>query len=232
MPNISLVGRRIETQAATSLIEIACAHEQAVSAGYESLGSIRRRPAPDANSQRLRDVLCDGQQLRHGIERPSSKILIEARNNDALSRIGEFVANSDKFHIEELSFVDSHHLRAFLEQAEDLPRTGHELCSDFHFAMADDVVFVVTRVELRFENLHALPGNLRPAEPANQLLALAAEHAAADHFDPTEISVVLELLAHTVKRTVIIANIMDPYGRNHATRFDPGKRRRSVDRRR
>jgi hypothetical protein len=34
------------------------------------------------------------------------------------------------------------------------------------------------------EDLHLLPGDLRAPQPADQLLALAAEHAAGDDFDP------------------------------------------------
>ena len=39
-------------------------------------------------------------------------------------------------------------------------------------------------VEDRLENLHLLAGDLRAAQPADQLFALAAEHAAGDDFDP------------------------------------------------
>ena len=40
-------------------------------------------------------------------------------------------------------------------------------------------------VNLGLENLYILPGNLGTAHAANQLLGFAAEHTAADQFDPT-----------------------------------------------
>ena len=55
--------------------------------------------------------------------------------------------------------------------------------------MADDVIFAEPVVEFRLEDLHALPRDLRAAQTADQFLALSAEHAAADHFDPAEIAV-------------------------------------------
>src|SRR6185437_14906487 len=55
---------------------------------------------------------------------------------------------------------------------------------DPHGAVRRDVVFAVAVVDPRLEDLHLAPGNLRPAQPADQLLALAAEHAAGNHFDP------------------------------------------------
>ena len=36
----------------------------------------------------------------------------------------------------------------------------------------------------RLEDLDLLPGDLRAPQPADQLFALAAEHAAGDDFDP------------------------------------------------
>src|SRR5262249_35469394 len=39
-------------------------------------------------------------------------------------------------------------------------------------------------VDRGLEDLDLLPGDLRTPQPADELLALAAEHAARDHFDP------------------------------------------------
>ena len=46
------------------------------------------------------------------------------------------------------------------------------------------VIGGVAGVERRFEDLHLLTRDLRTAKPADQLLALSAEHAADDDFDP------------------------------------------------
>ena len=40
----------------------------------------------------------------------------------------------------------------------------------------------------RAQTLHALAGDLRAAQAANQLFTLAAEHGTADYFDPSKIS--------------------------------------------
>ena len=53
-----------------------------------------------------------------------------------------------------------------------------------HFAVRDDLGLGETHVERRLEDLHALTRDLGAAEPADQLFALPAEHAAGDHFDP------------------------------------------------
>src|SRR5581483_10245546 len=50
--------------------------------------------------------------------------------------------------------------------------------------VADDVADVVAVVDARLHDQRALPGDLGPAQPADQLLALAAEHRAADDPEP------------------------------------------------
>jgi hypothetical protein len=67
---------------------------------------------------------------------------------------------------------------------EQVFRPGHLLGRNAHLAVRHDVVVAVAPVELRLENLHLLPRDLRAAQAPNQLLALAAEHAAGDDFDP------------------------------------------------
>jgi hypothetical protein len=71
--------------------------------------------------------------------------------------------------------------------------------------VADDVIFGVTIVQLSFEDLDALPSNLRASQAPNELLALAAEHAAADDFDPAKIPALkLKLLCHKAVRIIRI----------------------------
>jgi hypothetical protein len=50
--------------------------------------------------------------------------------------------------------------------------------------VTDDVIFGVTIVELRFEDLYTLARDLRASQTADEFLALATEHASADDFDP------------------------------------------------
>ena len=54
-------------------------------------------------------------------------------------------------------------------------------------AVRHDVVVGVAGVHGRLEDLYALPRNLRAAQPADELFALAAEHAADDDLDPPRV---------------------------------------------
>src|SRR5215470_13718939 len=54
--------------------------------------------------------------------------------------------------------------------------------------MGNNVVAGITLVDYRLEYLYALAGNLRPAQPPDQLFALAAEHGTANDFNPTQIA--------------------------------------------
>ena len=50
--------------------------------------------------------------------------------------------------------------------------------------VADDVADVVAVVDARLHDQRALAGDLGAAQPADELLALAAEHRAADDLEP------------------------------------------------
>ena len=51
-------------------------------------------------------------------------------------------------------------------------------------AVGNNVVGRVSRVDRRLEDLDPLAGDLRTSQAANQLFALAAEHAPDDDLDP------------------------------------------------
>src|SRR5436190_1229061 len=61
---------------------------------------------------------------------------------------------------------------------------GRRSRRDAHFAVRHNRVVGITGVERRLEDLHPLARNLSAAKAADQLLALAAEHAADDDFNP------------------------------------------------
>ena len=67
---------------------------------------------------------------------------------------------------------------------EQLARARHRARLDPHLAVRDDVIVGIAPVDHRLEDLHLLAGNLGAPQPADELLALAAEHAADDDFDP------------------------------------------------
>ncbi len=67
---------------------------------------------------------------------------------------------------------------------EELGAAGHVDRGDLHLAVRDDRRLGVAIVDDGLEDLDPLPGDLRAAQAADQLLALAAEHAAGDDLDP------------------------------------------------
>ncbi len=86
--------------------------------------------------------------------------------------------------IEELPFVDADDLGVGLDQLEQLTRIVNDRRFHAHLAVRDDVVGRIPGVDARLEDLNALARDSGAAQPANELLALAAEHAADDDFDP------------------------------------------------
>jgi hypothetical protein len=81
-------------------------------------------------------------------------------------------------------FVDADHFGIGVHVVEQLARRSGVLRSDPHLAVRGDVIVAIAVVDLRFEDLHALLGDLGTAQPADELFALPAEHAAGDHFNP------------------------------------------------
>jgi len=137
--------------------------------------------------------------LRHRIEWLSAKVLIESGDDDALSCVRQPVTNINKFHIEKLAFIDADNLGSAIEQLEDFTRLRHQLRLDLHLAVADDMILTVAIVHSGLEDLNALASDLRPPQPADELLAFSAEHASANHLDPAQIATLMQqLFTHTI----------------------------------
>ena len=88
--------------------------------------------------------------------------------------------------VEELHLVDADRVVAVGEAGDVLgprDRDGAHLRP----GVADDVPDVVAVVDLRLHDQGALPGDLGAAQAADQLLALAAEHRAADDLEPAAV---------------------------------------------
>ena len=90
--------------------------------------------------------------------------------------------------VEELPLVDADDFGVAADLRQQVARRGQR-CSDGNaqLAVRDDVILGVAGVDGGLEDLDPLPGDLGAAQPADQLLALAAEHAADDHFDPAAV---------------------------------------------
>ena len=89
-----------------------------------------------------------------------------------------------QFGVEELALVDADDFGVGPHLGQQVGRRGGLFGRDAQLAVRDDVVVRVAGVHGGLEDLDALAGDLGAAQPADQLFALAAEHAAHDHFDP------------------------------------------------
>jgi hypothetical protein len=175
---------RIETSTTPRLVRALRADEHALTARDEPLRVIGGRAADNADGEGLRDVLRDRQELRHRLERLAEIVLVEAGDDHALALIGERRAHRGQLLIEELPLVDPDDFRLPPHARQEFGRFLQALRRNLHLAVRRDVVVAVAIVDGRLENLHLLPGNLRAAHATDQLLALAAEHAAGDDLDP------------------------------------------------
>src|SRR6266545_1238878 len=175
---------RVEAAPAPRLVGAFRTNQYAIADGDEPLRMVGRVAAHHADRQRLGDVFGDRQQLRHRLEGLPEIILVEAGDDDALALVGDRIDHHGQLGVEELPFVDAYDLGVGLDELEQLARAFHRDRRNPHVAVRDDVVTVVAGVDPRLENLDLLPRDLGAAEAADQLLALAAEHAADDDFDP------------------------------------------------
>ena len=104
-------------------------------------------------------------------------------DDDARSALDEHVDDEHDPRREELHLVDPDHVVG-LGEARDVLRPRHRDGAHLRACVADDVADVVAVVDARLHDQRALAGDLGAAQPADQLLALAAEHRAADDLEP------------------------------------------------
>src|SRR5215471_5518391 len=168
---------QVEAAPAARLVDLGAAHHDAAAALHFSIRPVGGRAADDADRQRLGDVLGDRQQLRHGLERPPAVVLVEPGDDDALAHARELLAHVHELGAEELPLVDADHLR-LVRVLQDLRCLLHRARRDPQLAVGHDRVLGIAIVDRGLEDLHALAGDLRAAQPADQLLRLAAVHAA------------------------------------------------------
>ena len=145
----------------------------------------RRRAAAAAVADRLQlvDELGVGQELRHRPEREPPEVLVEPGRDHPGAVVGELERDADDLFVEELGLVDADHLEAARPLGE-LGHARHRHGPHPDAGVADDVGGVVAVVDPRLEDHRPLAGDLGAPEPADHLLALAAEHRAADDLEP------------------------------------------------
>jgi hypothetical protein len=118
-----------------------------------------------------------------GPERKAPEVLVEPGRDDAGAAVRERERRVDDGLVEELHLVDADHVEAVCTR-EDVGDAVHRDGAHAHAGMAHDVGSVVAVVDPRLEDDHALTCDLGPAQPADHLLALAAEHGAANDLQP------------------------------------------------
>ena len=96
------------------------------------------------------------------------------------------VATVDDVTVEKLGFVDGDDLGIGPDQAEDLRGRVNRRRLELGAVVARDAVQAgISIIEMGLEDLHPPACDDTSAHPPDQLLALPAEHDAADHLDPT-----------------------------------------------
>jgi hypothetical protein len=123
------------------------------------------------------------EELRDRAERKPPEVLIETRGDDARAVVRESEGDVDDLAPEELNLVDADDLEASRGRLE-LRDGRHRHRPHPQPGMADDGGGVEAVVDLRLEDDDALARDLGSSEPADHLLALAAEHRPADHLEP------------------------------------------------
>jgi hypothetical protein len=149
----------------------------------EPLGRRRGPTAAVTHGLQLVDELRAGEQRGHRPERETAEVLVEAGGDHADPAVGQGERGVDDRLLEELDLVDSHCL-ASARAGDELGRAVDRDRRHPNPRVADDVVCVVAVVDLRLEQEHPLTGDLRAPKSTDHLLALAAEHRAADHLEP------------------------------------------------
>ena len=144
---------------------------------------VRQIAAPHADCVHLRDVLRRGHERRHRTERFARIVHIQPRGDHPHAAVGQRPAHVDDPLVEELRFVDPHHVDVGGQQQDILSRFDRRR-PDGVGIVRHHLLVGVARIDAGFENLHPQVGELGAAQAADQLLGLAREHRPADHLDP------------------------------------------------
>ena len=144
---------------------------------------VREVAAADADGVDLGDVFGRGHQRRHRAEGLSGVVHVESRDDHPHAVIGQLAAYVHDAVVEELRFVDPHHIDVGGHQ-QDVLRRFDRRGADGVRIVRHDLLLGVAHVDAGFEDLDPLVGEFGPFEAADQLFGLSREHRAADNFDP------------------------------------------------
>src|SRR5215467_2843421 len=181
-------GIGLKAAAAASFIGAHGTDDNQLVAFDEALGMNGRIAAANTDGEELGDFFGDGEKPRHRFEGAAAIISVETRDDDALAEIGELGANIHDFVAKELGFVNADDFGSRRQLFHDFRGFGDVVGGNAKAGVRDDFVSSVALIDSGLENLHALPGNFRAAQAADQLFALAGKHGADDDFNPAHIA--------------------------------------------
>src|SRR6267143_2609390 len=142
--------------------------------------------AEHADRVQLVDHLGDRHQVRHRAKRLPAKICVRSRDDDAPASARQGSHQRDDALIQELRFVDRDDVGHRIDLLSDLRgRVGRDRLDGATVVARNRIDTRVPGIEVGLEHLHPFPRDNRPPYAANELLALAAEHDAGNHFDPS-----------------------------------------------
>src|SRR4029077_6716053 len=124
----------------------------------------------------------------HRLERTGAGIGIEGSKDDAPAEDCKLGAGRHDFITEELGFVNADNLGARRKLFQDFGSFENGVGGNAEAGMRHDFVGGVAFIDGGLEDLHALAGDLRAAQTADQLFTLAGKHRSDHHFDPAHIA--------------------------------------------
>src|SRR5882672_1160565 len=124
-------------------------------------------PALHADGEQLDDFFSHGQEARHRLEGASEVIGVQSGDDHALASVSHAHANVDEPLPKELAFINPYDLGPRLDFFKDFNRVPDNLRWKFQSGMRNDVRLRIPLVNQRFEDLHALAGDLGALQPTD-----------------------------------------------------------------
>src|SRR5256885_1201149 len=149
----------------------------------DPLRTRRRLAAHDADRLQLVDALGQREQYRDGPERLATEVQVEARADHAAPARDQSAYDVDDAVVEELDLVDADDARLRSDRARDVGGGPHRKGDELIAVVRPDELHAKTVVDRRLEHLDAAAGDDRALHPADQLLALPAEHRSDDDLE-------------------------------------------------
>lgn len=174
----------VKTMSANRFVAVLGSQQHLFFVGGQPVRVVGQVAAADANGVYFRHVFGRRHQRGHRAERIAQIVHIQPCHDDADSVVGQLAADIHQTVVEELRFVDADDIHIGRQQQDVLRRIDRRRTERIG-VVRNDVLFGITHVDARFENLDPLMGELGPFQAADQLLGLARKHRPANDFDPT-----------------------------------------------